>query len=56
MSNLTPEVEAQLNLMHATYLVMECCCDSSSLRGCEVFRALYSMYFDDNSKVNVVGI
>ena len=42
LSNLTSLPESQLNIMHATYLVMECYCNLSSQIGHQVFTDLYS--------------
>ena len=42
LSNLTFLPESQLNIMHATYLVMESFYNLSSERGCQVFTDLYS--------------
>ena len=42
LSNLAFLPESQLNIMHATYLVMECYCNLSSQRGYQVFTDLHS--------------
>ena len=55
LSNLTEDnnIEARLNTMHATYLMVQCCRDSqSSIRGLSVFNALKSQYFEVNPEVN----
>ena len=41
LSNLTPDIEKQLNIMHAMYLVMQCCCDSA--KGYQVFKTLQEL-------------
>ncbi len=45
--------EAQLNIMHTTYLVIQCSSDSSLTvaEGYEVFRALHSEYCEPAAKV-----
>jgi hypothetical protein len=47
LSNLKPEAETKLNIMHATYLVMQSCLDSRLLsqQGYQFFRVLHSKYF-----------
>lgn len=51
LGNLTPQVEGKLNVMHVTFLVMDCSNDSMSIRGHKVFTSLYSKYFDKTSEV-----
>ena len=45
--------ETQLNIMHTTYLVIQCSLDSSApiARGYEVFQALHSEYCGPGAKV-----
>ena len=45
LSGLTPAVEAKLTVVHATYLMMQCCSESASSQVRQVFTQLYSQYF-----------
>ena len=48
LGGLTQENEPQLNIMHATYLLMQCCSESSAAK---LFFALHSNYFLKESPV-----
>ena len=54
LANLTSLTEPQLSIMNATYLVMQCCLDSPSQRGQEVFKALYSKHCGQSVKVFII--
>ena len=49
MGGLTPATEPQLNIMHATYLLMQCCAESSAA---DVAKQFYSKFFSEESLVS----
>ena len=52
IGGLTPATEPQLNIMHATYLLMQCCSESSAADAAKQFSsALHLKYFSENSMV-----
>ena len=52
MGGLTPATEPQLNIMHATYLLMQCCSQPSAADVAKQFSsALHLKYFSENSMV-----
>ena len=53
MGGLTPATEPQLNIMHATYLLMQCCSESSAADVAKQFSsALHLKYFSEESVVS----
>ena len=52
MTCLTCNIERQLNVMHAAYLIARCCCDSmSSSRGLHVFKTLNHQHNEKDIQV-----
>ena len=52
LGGLTQGNEPQLNIMHATYLVMQCCSESSAADVAkQLFLALHSKYCSEKSLV-----
>jgi len=52
LGGLTQGNELQLNIMHATYLVMQCCSESSAADVAKrLFLALHSKYFSEKTPV-----
>ena len=52
LGGLTQGNEPQLNIMHATYLVMQCCSESSAADVAkQLFSALHSKYICEKSGV-----
>jgi len=52
LGGLTQGNEPQLNIMHATYLVMQCCSESSAADvDKQLFLALHSKYISEKSAV-----
>lgn len=57
MKNLTDKIEeeAKLNIMHMTYLAVECSSQRKSVLELKVFTDLYSEYLEE-SKVCITGL
>ena len=53
MGGLTPVTEPQLNIMHATYLLMQCCSESSTDVAKQFSSALHLKYFSEESLVSI---
>ena len=52
LGGLTQGNEPQLNIMHATYLVMQCCSESSAANVAkQLFLTLHSKYCSEKSPV-----
>ena len=52
LGGLTEGNESQLNIMHATYLLMQCCSESSAADVAkQLFLALHSKYYFEKSPV-----
>ena len=53
LGTLPSSIESQLNILHATYLVMECCFESTNglSTGIKLFRHLQSKHFGDGVEV-----
>ncbi len=51
LSNLLPEVEARLTVIHTTYLVMKYCASESAEQGYLVFKELCSKCFERQPQV-----
>jgi len=55
MGSLTPATEPQLNIMHATYLLMQYCSQPSAADVAKQFSsALHLKYFSEDSTVIIV--
>ena len=53
IGGLTPATEPQLNIMHATYLLMQCCSESSTDVTKQFSSALHLKYFSEESLVSI---
>ena len=51
LGGLTQENEPQLNIMHATYLLMQCCSESSAADVAKLFSTLQSKFILKDSPV-----
>jgi len=57
LGGLTQENEPQLNIMHATYLLVQCCSEPSAAKVANLlFLALHSRYFLEKLPVTLVCI
>ena len=57
IGGLTPATEPQLNIMHATYLLIQCCSESPAADVTKQFSsALHLKYFSEESLVSIIII
>ena len=54
IGGLTPATEPQLNIMHATYLLMQCCSESPVDVAKQFSSALHLKYFSEESLVSII--